>query len=465
MQAAGDEMGATVRRISEVKISGLFGYVNHDVEFTEGSPTTIISGPNGIGKTHFLRLLHALISLDLDTLSSVEFEAIEVRFTDKFTLKASPHHEEGEVAGFRLSVKRPLARKWQEIIIPYSGRVEGTEGPEWAVRLPDGSWFDTRLDRLMSRDVARRWGLRTKASPQSLVRSNASMVEVYEDARSILVDTQRLDAVPIYPGKIHRPAAAGNTGTTVTRIRLYIDQVAAQMEEARRRSLNESLDADQSFAARVLQKARTTINEKDLKERYQRIADQHAELHASGLSVRPVDVRFPEEKTTPTERRILNVFLDDWERKLQPLLPIHEKLKSLRRIVETKFIGKEIFLSPKGQIRFRSKINGRPVAVHALSSGEQHLLAVFSMLLFSARSGSLVLIDEPEISMHAAWKHSFLDDISEVARLAHLQIVLATHSSAIINGNWDLVREIATPSLPEANLDEVDADEDLDSEV
>ncbi|MBQ0985205.1 AAA family ATPase [Streptomyces sp. F63] len=454
-----------MRWISEVKISGLFGYVDHDVEFTKESPITIISGPNGIGKTHFLRLLHALISLDLDTLASVEFAAIEVRFTDKFTLRASPHYKEGEVTGFHLSVKRPLARKFQDIIIPYSGRTEGTEGPEWAVRLPDGNWFDTRMDRLMSRDVARRWGLKTKPSPQALVRTNASMVEVYEDARSILVDTQRLDAVPIYPGKNHRPATANTSGTTVTRIRLYIDQVAAQLEEARRRSLNESLDADQSFAARVLQKARTTINEKDLKERYQRIADQHAELHASGLSVRPVDVRFPEEKTTPTERRILNVFLDDWERKLQPLLPIHEKLKSLRRIVETKFIGKEMFLSPRGQIRFRSKINGRPVAVHALSSGEQHLLAVFSMLLFSARSGSLVLIDEPEISMHAAWKHSFLDDISEVARLARLQIALATHSSAIINGNWDLVREIAAPSLPDAKLAEVDADEDLDSEV
>jgi predicted ATP-binding protein involved in virulence len=87
------------------------------------------------------------------------------------------------------------------------------------------------------------------------------------------------------------------------------------------------------------------------------------------------------------------------------------------------------------------------------------------MLLFSARSGSLVLIDEPEISMHAAWKHSFLDDISEVAKLSELQIVLATHSSAIINGNWDLVREIEAPVIPDSAITEVDADEDLEGEV
>lgn len=459
-------MGTDVRSISEVRISGLFGYVDHNVEFTKEYPITIISGPNGIGKTHFLRLLHALISLDLEILASVEFREIEVHFSDKFALKCSPHTEAGELAGFHLSVKRPLARKFQGIIIPHPPRrTDAPDSPEWAIRLPDGSWFDMRLDRVMPPENARRYGLRT-VSPLSLVRSNASMVEVYQDANSILVDTQRLDVVPINSSKIHRPASSG-TGATVRRIRLYIDQVAAQLEEARRRSLNESLDADQSFAARVLQKARTTINEKDLKERYQRIADQHAELHASGLSVRPVDVRFPEEKTNPTERRILNLFLDDWERKLKPLLPIHEKLKSLRRIVDTKFIGKEMFLSPKGQIRFRSKINGRPVAVHALSSGEQHLLAVFSMLLFSARSGSLVLIDEPEISMHAAWKHSFLADISQVAKLSDLQIVLATHSSAIINGNWDLVREIEAPLIPESEseITEVETDEDLEGEV
>lgn len=246
---------------------------------------------------------------------------------------------------------------------------------------------------------------------------------------------------------------------------MYISQVAAQVSEARRQSLDESLDADQTFAARALRKARTTINEKGLKERYQRIADQHAELHASGMSVRPVDVRFPEERTNPTEKRILNVFLDDWERKLKPLLPIHEKLKSLRRIVETKFVGKEFSLSSRGHIRFRSKVNGRPVNVHSLSSGEQHLLALFTMLLFSANRGSLVLIDEPEISMHAAWKHAFLDDIEEVARISDLQIVIATHSSAIINGNWHLVQEIEAPEIDEDSANTLEGDDDFDTEV
>ncbi|CAL2066714.1 MULTISPECIES: AAA family ATPase [Streptomyces] len=457
-----------MRSISQVQINGLFGYVDQDIHFTEDSPITIISGPNGTGKTHFLRLLHALIRLEIDNLASVEFSQIEVKFTDGSMLKVAQKSTEGDVEGFELSAKRPGGRKFQGIEIPYRTTRPGGESiemPDWVAQLPDGNWYDQRLERIMPPEMVRRYRLPNKYHQVTLVRGNPWLTEIYKDAKSILVDTQRLDAIPQYGNRAQNRTVSMKQGGTLTRIRLYIEQVAAQLEDARRASLEESLDADQTFAARVLQKARTTINEKDLKERYQRIAELHAELHASGLSIRRADVRFPEEKTTPTERRILNVFLDDWQRKLIPLLPIHEKLKSLRRIVETKFIGKELVLTSKGRIGFKSKVNGRTVPVTSLSSGEQHLLAVFSMLLFSAEKGAVVLIDEPEISMHATWKHSFLDDIAEVAKLSDLQIVIATHSSAIINGQWDLVEEIEPPEVPESAVDELGPEEDMDGEI
>ncbi|WP_432004663.1 AAA family ATPase [Streptomyces parvus] len=455
-----------MRSISKVKIEGLFGYVDHDIHFTKESPITIIAGPNGTGKTHFLRLLHSLIRLDIENLASVEFNRIEVCFADESKLRITQNRREGRVESFDLSAKRLAARKFQGFEIPYRPHPEGAPGlPEWATQLPDGNWFDQRLERIMHPEMVRRHRLPNKYHQVTLVRGRPWLEEIYKDAKSILVDTQRLDVIPQYGSKTSSRVSSPRQGGVIDRIQLYVEQVAAQLEDARRASLDESLDADQTFAARVLKKARTAINERDLKERYQRIAELHAELHASGLSVRSVDVRFPEEKTTPTERRILNVFLDDWQRKLVPLIPIHEKLKSLRRIVETKFIGKELTLTAKGRIGFKSKVDGRSVPVTSLSSGEQHLLSVFSMLLFSAEEGAVVLIDEPEISMHAAWKHSFLEDITEVAELSGLQIVIATHSSAIVNGNWHLVQEIEMPHIPDYPVEVSEAEEDADGEI
>ncbi|WP_431771915.1 AAA family ATPase [Streptomyces cucumeris] len=454
-----------MRRIARVKIEGLFGYVNHDVEFSRDT-TTIISGPNGIGKTHFLRLVHALLTLDLGTLASVDFKKIEIHFIDKYAMKVEQKWQAGDISVFRISERNPQARNFKGVDVPYSKDAEEVrELPPHLVRLPDGSVYDMRMDRPLSPDFAqRRYGISPVPSAASHF-GNSWLGDFFKSADAILVDTQRLDISPNYRGGAQTSASSPRQGPVITRIRQYIDQVAAQLSDARRASLNESLKADQTFAARVLKKARTTINEKDLKERYQRIADQHAELHASGMSVRPVDVEFPREKTTPTERRILNVFLDDWERKLLPLLPIHEKLKALRRIVESKFIGKELLLNSRGYVRFRSTVSGKPLAVNSLSSGEQHLLALFTMLLFAADEGGLILIDEPEISMHAAWKHTFLDDVAEVARLSNLQIVLATHSSAIINGQWELVQEIAMPQLSQSDVQHAEEFDDLESEV
>lgn len=454
-----------MQKILQVEVTGLFGYMNHRVNFSPESPITIISGPNGSGKTHLLKLMHAVSNLDLEELSTIEFEEVKVTFQDKRMLRVLRQGMEGETHVFKFYGKTPPARGYKTLTLGFEPTEEdGPEVPSWVVQLPSGEWYDTRTERLIPADTAkRRYNTPDRLAGVKAVRGSW-LASYYDDASSIFIDTQRLDSTGIRGSNYSR----GITRNPQTRVQQYSAQVAAQVTEARRRSLNESLDADQSFAARMLQAAHTSVKEKDLKERYQRIADQHAELHASGISVIPVDVTFPDQKTTPTTRRILNVFLDDWERKLQPLLPIHEKLKLLRSVIDSKFTGKKLHLTPRGKLLFKSTHDRSSLPMRALSSGEQHLLAVFTLLLFSTRQGTLVLIDEPEISMHAAWKHAFLEDIEEVARISDLQIILATHSSSIIKGRWELVQEIEVPEVfPEASREDDDDSpfDVIDSEV
>ena len=55
---------------------------------------------------------------------------------------------------------------------------------------------------------------------------------------------------------------------------------------------------------------------------------------------------------------------------------------------------------------------------------------------------SLVLIDEPELSLHVGWQVNFLKDLQEVTKLADLDIMMATHSPDIIQDRWDLTVEL-----------------------
>ncbi|MGW5396525.1 AAA family ATPase [Streptomyces sp. NPDC003952] len=433
-----------MRDIAQVEIKGLFGYIDHFVKFSTNSPITILTGPNGSGKTHLLRVLHAVATFDLEELASVDFREVRIDFRDNRALKVIRQGQNENTHSLKFSGRIPPSRNFKTLTVEHTRDEDNNPTtPPWVVQLPSGDWYDTRTGRQIPPETAkRRFNAPEHLANLKTVRE-PWLDKFYDNASAILIDTQRLDNSDPKGSTYGR----GVSRHPQSRVQQYSGQVAAQVSEARRTSLNESLDADQSFAARMLRAGETNVQEKELKERYQRIADQHAELHASGLSVAPVDVAFPDQKTTAIQRSILNVFLDDWERKLQPLLPIHEKLRLLRKIVESKFTGKALELTPQGRLRFRSTHDSKLLPMHALSSGEQHLLAVFTLLLFSSKRGTLVLVDEPEISMHAAWKHAFLEDIEEVARISDLQIILATHSSSIIRGQWDLVQEISVPDF------------------
>ncbi len=78
-----------------------------------------------------------------------------------------------------------------------------------------------------------------------------------------------------------------------------------------------------------------------------------------------------------------------------------------------------------------------------LASGEQHELVLHYKLLFKTMPGSLILIDEPEISLHIIWQEELLGDLEEIAKLTGVRILMATHSPQIISDRWDLTVELA----------------------
>lgn len=64
-----------------------------------------------------------------------------------------------------------------------------------------------------------------------------------------------------------------------------------------------------------------------------------------------------------------------------------------------------------------------------LSSGEQQIFILMTMLFFNLKDGAVILIDEPEKSMHIAWQLKFMKAIKKIIhRVKEAQLILATHS-------------------------------------
>lgn len=89
------------------------------------------------------------------------------------------------------------------------------------------------------------------------------------------------------------------------------------------------------------------------------------------------------------------------------------------------------------------------LSLEQLSSGEKQIIIQIFELLFHAQSGTLVMIDEPELSLHMMWQMNYLKNLSEIAKLCSFQCIVATHSPQIFNSLWSKSVDLFTLSNQE----------------
>lgn len=454
-----------MRRISRVAVEGLFGHARHEVVFRESEPTIILA-PNGAGKTHILRLTAAALSMDGQSLLETVYNELTLDFTDGTTLRIV-RSSKGKEPRIDVSAVRGGVQDGAKLSFGLEDIDSTGQLPPGISKIAPGRWMSERTRvPLNASQLRRRYGFEADVLATRL-KDFPEIADLCGEPRPIFIDTWRLDSRAVDSRTLGDwSVSSGRPGNEVaSRIRAYTDKLSEEITEARRKSIQVSQSADLRFAERALEAATLSIRESTLHERYDETFQRYETLARNGLAVGDAPIPFP-ERTTPTVRRILSVFLDDWDRRLEPLLPVNEKLQTLRDILDSKLApsGKQTSISTRGGLEFHN-LAGQRLPVSRLSSGEQHLVALFTLLLFAAKPGSLVLIDEPEISLHAAWKHAFLTDITRVATVSDLQVVLATHSAGIVNGRWDLTEELelnahASP-VTEEDLD-ILSDDDFD---
>ena len=74
------------------------------------------------------------------------------------------------------------------------------------------------------------------------------------------------------------------------------------------------------------------------------------------------------------------------------------------------------------------------------------MIVLLYELLFVVKPNSLIMIDEPEISLHVAWQLEFLSDLQRITELSEIDVVIATHAPGIINDRMDLTVELSAPA-------------------
>ena len=134
----------------------------------------------------------------------------------------------------------------------------------------------------------------------------------------------------------------------------------------------------------------------------------------------------------------MTLYVEDVERKLRVLEDLASRLRLLLDSVNGKFWNKRMRLDEEKRLAAENQGSQR-LPLDSLSSGEQHELVLHYDLLFRVPSNTVVLIDEPELSLHVGWQKKFLSDLTAIVELSGLDAVVATHSPFIVGDRDDLM--------------------------
>ncbi|MBX3248937.1 MAG: ATP-binding protein [Myxococcales bacterium] len=166
-------------------------------------------------------------------------------------------------------------------------------------------------------------------------------------------------------------------------------------------------------------------------------------LMSAGLMDAGEQVPLPGTALGESERKVLWYYLKDVSEKLSVYMKLLERVELFKSIIDDKrFLYKQMEIDKDAGFRFVNK-NGKFVPLGSLSSGEQHEVVLTYELLFGSQDKQLVLIDEPELSLHVLWQHKFLADMGRIANLANIDFVIATHSPSIVADRDDLMVELS----------------------
>src|SRR5690606_11330238 len=207
-----------------------------------------------------------------------------------------------------------------------------------------------------------------------------------------------------------------------------------------------STKLDRTYPNRLIQRLKKTTNvsQEDLNESLRKLEEKRERLQKVGLLdlQNQPHINIIDEEQDEKIRDVLQVYIEDSRQKLEVYDELADRIDLFLKIVNERFLKKKLTISRTEGFHFESTKNGKDIPLKSLSSGEQHILVLYYELLFKIKAGTLLLMDEPEISLHIAWQKRIISDLQEILKLNPMEIIIATHSPAVIGNNWGLTVEL-----------------------
>lgn len=455
--------------LSAVAVDRLFGLFDHKIELHRGEGVTIIHGANGVGKTRILQLLASLPRLRLGALRRTPFERLMLHFSageslevfregtarsaddavdadevptgsDMRDLRVVLTSSDGET--FHADIPQPGARdtrgrlreamRFVDMELPFLTRI----GPdEWI--------HDVTGEAMTVVDIVDEFGDVLPPPLRALKEELPQPIEEFlRSLRIDFIDTQRLTMRGAGLERSHRHLGQHRPIAPMERtVELYAEDLRGEIDRYLTEYADISAQLDRTFPQRALSQYGSGAESESIRDQYEQLTALRERLTTTGILERGDELPWPDRALDETERRFLALSLEDTRRKLAVFEKLLSRLELLADVLDQRFLLKRTRIDRRRGFYFTSAYDDQ-VLPSQLSSGEQHEVVFAYRLLFKTRAASLVLIDEPEISLNVAWQQKFLNDLLRIRELSDLGFLIATHSPQIIHDRWDLAQRL-----------------------
>lgn len=395
-------------KLIHLKINKLFGLLDYDIPLNNHE-ITMLTGPNGYGKTMILKIINGVLANELNILCKLKFGLIKIDFQggsvsishdtkkDSLILEHFDSNS-GNTATEKLKLQKDESSMEDVFYISWHG---GEAKPKQK----------PQLDKPLSSKVL------------SHITSKKDVSFICADRLQVKADDE-------------------------TVIDLCAKKLKDLMESAQDDSAALSQKLDATFPIRLFDRLeqQKRFSSENIQARLNGIQDKRRHYMRHGLIQAESDL-MPEKSTSLYSSNeylgVLDLYIEDALGKLSPFQTLHQKIDLFESILQEKVLAfKKVMIDRDNGFYFES-LNGDFIERNMLSSGEQNQIVLLFNLIFDLVSQKVILIDEPEISLHVAWQQTFLDSLKKIQKINEYEkVIIATHSPQVISKNWELTYDL-----------------------